>query len=193
VAWKSRAIENIRLENAGIIFPIEAPVKKNIPLLFLIGRNHLMSLFLQQTTVITCFGCFAIMFDTTTDESVLSRACPRAGVYDRPDAPSACSFLTNAIPDAGVREVTAGEVVTHRCVTFHFVVDLFAIEASKTLVSITFDFDSRRLIANVNTGRLPDAGPAVVEIAGTKLKAAAGAVLESVRAKACRQIRVVCR
>lgn len=111
-------------------------------------------------------------------------------MYDRPGDLSVCSFLMDAVSNAGGCEVAASEAMTHRCVTFHFVVDLFAIEASKTLVSITFDFDSHRLIANVDTGRLPDAGPAVVEVASTELKGAAGAVMESVRAEACRQIEL---
>jgi hypothetical protein len=109
-----------------------------------------------------------------------------AAVFDRPNERIVKASLTSAMPDG--YEIASGEVLAHRCVTFHFIVDLFAIEASKTLVSITFDFDSRRLIENLDAGELLDAKPALVQIAETELKAAAGAVLESVRVEACRRI-----
>jgi hypothetical protein len=124
----------------------------------------------------------------TEHGAVGDAALPR--IYGRPDALPVRLSLEDVAPDAGGCEVTAGEDVTHRCVTFHFIVDLFAVEAVKTLVSITYDLDARRLVANVDTSSLPDAGPAAVEIAGAELRAAAGAVLESVRAEACRQIEL---
>lgn len=108
--------------------------------------------------------------------------------YERPDEASVRAFVEEAVPGAGRFEVAAGEVLTHRCVTFHFVVDLFAVEASKTLVSITYDFDGRRLVGNPDTAGLRGAAPAAVEIDGAELLAAAGAVMENVRAEACRQI-----
>ncbi len=108
--------------------------------------------------------------------------------YDRPGHTTVRSFVAEAVPDATGCEVASDEPATHRCVTFHFVVDLIAIESSKSLVSVTFDFDGRRLVGNPEVVALRDVSPAVVEIAGAELKAAAGPVLESVRAEVCRRI-----
>lgn len=109
-------------------------------------------------------------------------------VYACPDDLSVCSFLIEAIRDTSDCGIQRSKNVVHRCVTFHFVVDLFAIEANKTLVSVTFDFDNKRLISNPDISRLQIAEPAIVEIADTELKVAATTVLENVRTEACRQI-----
>jgi hypothetical protein len=109
-------------------------------------------------------------------------------IYDCPPENSVETFLVEAVPSVSGWKIARDEILVHRCVTFHFVVDLFAIESNKTLVSITFDFDGGRLISNPDTGRLLDAEPAVVEIADTELKAATGTVLENVKMQACRQI-----
>lgn len=109
-------------------------------------------------------------------------------VYSCPDDLSVRSFLIDAIRDTSDCAIAKSENVVHRCVTFHFVVDLFAIEARKTLVSITFDIDNKRLISNPDIGRLNIAEPAIVEIEDTELKVAATTVLENIRTEACRQI-----
>lgn len=123
----------------------------------------------------------------TDDGTVGDMLLPDA--YARPDGSSVRSFLMDSIQDAGDCAITRSENVVHRCVTFHFVMDLFAIEASKTLISITFDFDNKRLIANPDISRLRTARPAIVEIADTELRVAAATVLERVKAEACRQIK----
>ena len=110
------------------------------------------------------------------------------GVYACPDESAVHSFLRDTIREASDCTIERRDNVAHRCVTFHFIVDLFAIEASKTLVSITFDFDNSRLISNPDIGGLHGAEPAIVEIADTELKAAAATVMEKVRAEAYRQI-----
>ncbi len=109
-------------------------------------------------------------------------------VYERPACPPVRSFVTGAVAELDGCEVAVGEVVTHRCVTFHFVVDLITIESSKTLVSITFDFDGGRVVGNPDLHGPPGAAGAVVEVSDAELKAAAGVVLSGVRDEAYRQI-----
>ncbi len=126
-------------------------------------------------------------FSSLTEEGTVGDVVlPSA--YTRPDDLSVRCFLMDAIRDTSDCAITKYEEEGHRCVTFHFIIDLFAIEASKALVSVTFDFDSKRLISNPNINELQNAEVAVIEITDSDLTAAMPTVLESIRAEACCEI-----